>query len=98
MKRLTDFLCLILLFAACSSNLKNYDASGMFEATEVIVSAETNGKIVALNIMEGQQVEPSQLFGIVDTTQLYLQKMQLLKSKKQGRHERKSAFIKHLNF
>jgi len=74
---------IFLLFAACSSNLKNYDASGMFEASEVIVSAETSGKILVLNIIEGQIVMPSQLLGIVDTTQLYLQKIQLLHSRKQ---------------
>ena len=83
MKRQPVFLCLVFLLAACSSNLKNYDASGMFEATEVIVSAETNGKLLTLYIVEGQQVDSSQLLGIVDTTQLYLQKVQLLQSKKQ---------------
>jgi HlyD family secretion protein len=56
----------------------------MFEATEVIVSAETNGKIISLNIVEGQLIEPLQLLGIVDTTQLYLQKVQLQQSKKQS--------------
>jgi len=55
----------------------------MFEATEVIVSAETTGKIVTLTIIEGQKVEPFELLGLIDTTQLYLQKIQLLQSKKQ---------------
>ena len=84
MKHSLALTCIILCLAACSSNLKNFDASGMFEATEVIVSAETNGKILALNIREGQQVETLQLIGIVDTTQLYLQKIQLQQSKKQS--------------
>jgi HlyD family secretion protein len=84
MKPFTVFSCLILLLAACSSNLKNYDASGMFEATEVIVSAETNGKILTLNIIEGQQVEPSEILGLIDTTQLFLQKVQLQQGKKQA--------------
>jgi len=84
MKHLFSFLTLAFLLAACSSNSKNYDASGMFEATEVIVSAETNGKILSLNIIEGQLVEPSQLLGIIDTTQLFLQKIQLQQSKKQA--------------
>jgi HlyD family secretion protein len=77
------FLNLILLFAACSSNNKNNDASGMFEATEVIVSAETTGKILIFTIQEGQKVQPSELLGIIDTTQLHLQKVQLMQSKKQ---------------
>jgi len=82
MKYLTFFLSLILLLAiACSSKHKNYDASGMFEATEVIVSAEATGKIFALNIIEGQKVEPTEILGLIDTTQLYLQKVQLLQTK-----------------
>jgi len=83
MKQFPLFFCLLFLLAACSSNHKNYDASGMFEAIEIIVSAETNGKILSLNITEGESLEPSQLIGIVDTTQLYWQKVQLQQSKKQ---------------
>jgi len=83
MKHLPIFACLIFLFSACSNKNKNYDASGMFEATEVIVSAETTGKILTFNIIEGQKVEQSELLGLIDTTQLHLQKVQLLQSKKQ---------------
>jgi len=83
MKYLALFSSLALLFAACFSKNKNYDASGMFEATEVIVSAEANGKILVLNIIEGQKVEAFEPLGLIDTTQLYLQKVQLLQSKNQ---------------
>jgi HlyD family secretion protein len=84
MKLLNFLLNFVLLCMACSSNHKSYDASGMFEATEIIVSAETTGKIIALDIIEGQSVETMQLLGIIDTTQLYLQKVQLQQSKKQA--------------
>jgi HlyD family secretion protein len=84
MKVLMLFLSLGFLFVACSSSSKDYDASGMLEATEVIVSAETTGKILTLNIREGQWVEPSEILGLIDTTQLFLQKVQLLQSKKQA--------------
>ncbi|MCL1850411.1 MAG: HlyD family efflux transporter periplasmic adaptor subunit [Bacteroidetes bacterium] len=84
MKYITGFCVISFLFFSCSIKHNNYDASGMFEATEVIVSAETNGKIIALNITEGEHVEYSQLLGIIDTTQLFLQKIQLLQSKKQN--------------
>jgi len=73
----------IFLFAACSSGKKNYDASGMFETTEIIVAAEANGKILTLNIQEGQIVNSSEILGFIDTTQLFLQKIQLLQGKKQ---------------
>jgi HlyD family secretion protein len=84
MKFITPFLCLGFLFAACSSNNRDYDASGMFEATEVIISAEVTGKILTLNIREGQWVESSEILGLIDTTQLFLQKVQLLQGKKQA--------------
>jgi len=85
MKYLSLFVIanLFFLFSTCSLKNKNYDASGMFEASEVIVSAETTGKILTLSIVEGQKVEPFELLGLIDTTQLYLQKVQLQQSKKQ---------------
>jgi HlyD family secretion protein len=83
MKHLPVLACFVLLFTVCSPTNKNYDASGMFEATEVIVSAETTGKILTLSIIEGQKVNALELLGLIDTTQLYLQKVQLLQSKKQ---------------
>jgi HlyD family secretion protein len=83
MKCSTLFFSLIFFLTACSSKNKNYDASGMFDATEIIVSAATTGQIVAMNILEGKTIDPFEILGIIDTTQLYLQKVQLLQSKKQ---------------
>ena len=68
----------ILLFSSCSNKDGDYDASGSFEATEIIVSSEESGKIKYLTIMEGQQLEKDEPVGLIDTTQLYLQKMNLL--------------------
>lgn len=68
----------LMLFSACSGNEGDYDASGSFEATEIIVSAETNGKIERLDIREGQLLEEGEQVGLIDTTQLYLQKMNLI--------------------
>lgn len=70
----------MILLSACSKSNGKYDASGSFEATEIIVSSEASGKIEYLSIMEGQQVEKDQQLGLIDTTQLYLQKMNLLSS------------------
>ena len=70
------------LLTACSGSDDDYDASGSFEATEVIVSSEASGKIEQLDVMEGQLLEKGQTVGLVDTTQLYLQKMNLLTSAK----------------
>ena len=68
----------IMLFSACSNKDGDYDASGSFEATEIIVSSEASGKILYLNIMEGEQLQKGEQVGLIDTTQLYLQKMNLL--------------------
>ena len=88
-----------LLFASCSNKDGDYDASGAFEATEIIVSSEASGKIEYLNIMEGQQLEKGQQVGLIDTTQLYLQKMNLLTNIKGVRSQQpniaaQTAYIK----
>lgn len=72
------YVSIILLLTACGKGNGDYDASGVFETTEVIVSAEANGKIMQLNFIEGQQVEQGKALGYIDTVQLYLKKMQLL--------------------
>lgn len=68
---------MILTLSACGGSEGEYDASGIFESTEVIVSAEGNGKIMMLNVEEGDQVEPGKRVGLIDTIQLYLKKQQL---------------------
>ena len=49
----TALIALALLAAACSNRNGDYDASGTFEATEVIVSAEGNGRIERFDVEEG---------------------------------------------
>lgn len=66
------FICM-----SCNRNKFNHDASGTFEATEIIVSAEASGKIEEFNIAEGDILAKGQYLGYVDTTQLYLRKLQL---------------------
>ena len=58
------------------------DATGTVEATEIIISSEVEGRILSLDINEGDIVNPLQVVGIIDSTQLYLKKLQLLKSVK----------------
>jgi HlyD family secretion protein len=71
----------ILSLAACNKNNDKADGYGNFEATEVTISAEANGKIEFLNLEEGAVLEPNASIGLIDTTQLYLNKQQLLASK-----------------
>lgn len=77
-----------LLFASCGGNSNDYDATGSFEATEIIVSSQANGKVLELNIVEGQKVNAQQTVGYIDSTQLYLQKMSLINNAKGIRAQR----------
>ncbi len=69
---------LSISLSSCKGNENEYDASGTFEATETIVSAEANGLIKAFNITEGDTLEAGRRVGYIDSVQLYLQKEQLL--------------------
>lgn len=69
-----------LLLSSCGRNGFEHDASGTFEATEIIISAEASGKIEEFNIVEGNQLTKGQYLGYIDTTQLYLKKLQLQKT------------------
>ena len=75
-------LACVLALGACNKNDDGSDASGTFEATETIVSAEANGKIMALAVDEGDMLKAGQVLGYVDSTQLHLQKLQLMQSRK----------------
>jgi len=80
MKHLITILLFTSLFS-CNSNDNKADGYGNFEATEVTISAEANGKLEFLNLEEGDLLEPNTLVGLVDTTQLYFNKQQLITSK-----------------
>lgn len=80
MKRLASFAIIttgVFCLAACNRGDNNFDATGTFEATEILVSSEANGKIMELNIEEGDRLDAGAMLGYVDSTQLYLKKMQL---------------------
>src|SRR6187401_2386281 len=76
------YLVLLLSILSCKEKANNYDASGSFEATETIIAAEATGKILQLNIDEGQQLDSGQLIGFIDSAQLQLTKVQLVQNKK----------------
>lgn len=65
------------LLTACEDE-KTFDACGTFEATEVIVSAETAGRLLQTSACEGDKVEKGRPIACVDSVQLCLQRRQLL--------------------
>jgi HlyD family secretion protein len=67
-----------LAFATgCNSKNGNFDASGTFETDEVIVSSELSGKILRLDIEEGQAIPRDSIIGVVDAASIALQKEQV---------------------
>lgn len=73
---------LTLAVASCGKGNKAYDASGVFESTDVTISAEGNGKIMSLGIQEGDRLEAGAVVGCIDTVQLFLSKVQLEASRR----------------
>ncbi|MBN1980847.1 MAG: HlyD family efflux transporter periplasmic adaptor subunit [Chitinivibrionales bacterium] len=86
------FLTLLFLSAiltiSCRDKKSQFDASGVFEAVEIIVSSEAAGKILRFDVEEGETLQANQNVGAIDSIQLYLRKMQLLASVKAVRSRR----------
>lgn len=76
------YLFTALLIFSCSNNNGKFDATGTFEATETIVSSEATGKLLSFTLEEGQVLKKGQKVGAIDSTQLYLTKLQLRESQK----------------
>jgi HlyD family secretion protein len=76
------FMLTLVWLSSCSNNNNLSDAYGNFEAVEVTVSSESAGKIHYLNVEEGSQPDSGVIVALIDTTDLYLKKLQLLSQKK----------------
>jgi len=70
-------LLAVVILGSCNKNKDKHDASGTFEADETIVSSELSGRITALNINEGDTVSATQVVGVIDASNLQLQKEQV---------------------
>lgn len=79
MKHIITILTLATLFVACSHK-DDFDATGTFESTEVTLSTEAAGRILSLPVQEGDTICSGNQIGAIDSTQLYLSKLQLLKN------------------
>jgi HlyD family secretion protein len=65
-----------LLLGACTA-ADSPDAYGNFEAEEVVVAAEAPGQILRLDALEGRVLAKGEDVGLIDTTQLALEREQL---------------------
>lgn len=80
MKKLTYIALLafaVLALNACNKSTSDYDASGSFEAIERTISAEATGKIMYLNLEEGQLLKANDTIGRIDISNLELQSQQV---------------------
>ncbi|WP_372935520.1 HlyD family secretion protein [Mariniphaga sediminis] len=68
---------LAVLFFSCNNNDEKSDAYGNFEADPVIVSSESSGKILQLNIEKGGKVDAGFVTLITDTVQWNLKLKQI---------------------
>lgn len=78
MEKIFIAAAIVLAAAGCNRNKYDYDASGTFEAVEIIVSSEATGRIERFTVREGDRIGAGQEVGLVDTVQLHLSRMQLL--------------------
>lgn len=66
-----------ILITGCRNKTDKSDAFGNFEATEVIISAETNGRILDFDVAEGMQIVRGSVIATIDTTISHLQKAEI---------------------
>ncbi len=78
MKTRLLILTTLILFSGCKNKTDVADAYGNFEATEVIISTETSGRIIKFDPREGSQISKGSELALIDTTMLYLQKKELM--------------------
>ena len=81
--KIHQYICSVaigLVLSACTSQEEQYDASGIFETTEVIVSAKGTGELQSFQVEEGQEVRQGEVLGWIDTLQLSLKDRQLAAS------------------
>ena len=84
MKKKTNILFAIglLLLISCNETGKKSDAYGNFESREILVSAETQGKIVELDIEEGQELKAGEVIGAIDSSAFTTKKQQMQAQKR----------------
>lgn len=74
------FIIVLFQLTACGKKTSEFDAQGSFEAEEVMVAAEVSGKIISLDVEEGDSLSALEVVGKIDDKNLSLQKEQVAAS------------------
>ncbi len=67
----------LAFLTGCNDKTQQADAFGTFEASEVIVSSETSGRILVFAVTEGSDIEKGSSLALIDTTLFHLQKAEI---------------------
>jgi HlyD family secretion protein len=78
MRKLQIIALSVLVLGACKNGAQKSDAYGNFEVTETIVSSESAGKLLAMEVKQGDKIETGKLIASIDSTELLLKKQQTL--------------------
>jgi HlyD family secretion protein len=76
MKNILRILIMISSLTSCNSSKQEFDATGVFEAEEIIISAESSGKLLSFKVAEGDNLKVGQVLGQIDCQNINLQKTQ----------------------
>lgn len=77
MKTITLIIIAAVLLTGCKAKTDQADAFGNFEANEIIVSAETGGRIISFPAAEGTVTSKGSALAMIDTAILHLQKAEI---------------------
>lgn len=72
MKAMHFSIVILLMLSACAPDRMSPDAYGNFEATEVVVSSESAGRLLEWDVNQGMMLETNDFIGRVDTTSIHL--------------------------
>ncbi|MBU1014221.1 MAG: HlyD family efflux transporter periplasmic adaptor subunit [Bacteroidetes bacterium] len=77
MKNKLIIIATLSFLISCATDKDQSDAFGNFEVTEVIISAQANGRLLQLNLEEGQSIISNTVVGFIDSIGLVLKKEQI---------------------
>lgn len=75
--KLSVIIGIFAMMTSCADK-QDYDATGIFEATTVTISAETTGKILTMPVGEGDTIFDGEVIAQIDTVTLWLQHRQIM--------------------